>query len=290
MKSTMTDLLSDRTVQFMNERGRLFGIAYRMTGSAMDAEDILQEVFLKWQTVGEGVDSPSAYLTTMTTRASIDYLRSARVQREQYIGEWLPEPIPTPMLDNAQLAESLSMAFLVILERLSPIERAVFLLREVFDYDYAEIATMLQKSETNCRQIFARARKHVNENRPRFTPSDQAHEMLLGQFLQACAEGNLNNLTALLSQEAVLVSDGGGVVKSALRPIVGADRIARFFMGLVKRAGGEAYPRFVLVNGQTAIAMHYQGRLYNVIMFHIENGKIVRVYVVANPNKLHRIE
>lgn len=280
----------DRTAQFMNERGRLFSIAYRMTGSAMDAEDIVQEVFLKWQQVGEGIQSPSAYLTTMTTRASIDYLRSARVQREQYIGEWLPEPISAPLPDNTQLAESLSMAFLVILERLSPIERAVFLLREVFDYDYAEIATMLQKSEGNCRQIFVRARKHVNEHRPRFNPSEQTHEVLLGQFLQACAEGNLNQLTALLSQEAILVSDGGGVVKSALRPIHGADRIARFFLGLVKRAEGNAYPRFVSVNGQTAIAMYYHGQLYNVMVFYMEQGKIIRVYVVANPNKLRRIE
>lgn len=279
----------DITTQFMSERGRLFGIAYRMTGSAMDAEDILQEVFLKWQTAHEGVESPSAYLTTMTTRACIDYLRSARVQREQYIGEWLPEPIPTPMIDPAQLGESLSLAFLVILERLSPIERAVFLLREVFDYDYAEIATMLQKSEANCRQIFARARKHVNEHRPRFTPSDEAHEVLLGQFLQACAEGNLTNLTALLSQEAVLVSDGGGVVKAATRPILGAENIARFFLGLVKRSGGDYYPRFVSVNGQTGIALYYQGKLIYVMVVYVDVGKIMRVYVVANPHKLTKI-
>jgi len=278
----------ERTAQFMAERGRLFGIAYRMTGSAMDAEDILQEVFLKWQVV-LGVDAPPAYLTTMTTRACIDYLRSARVQREQYVGEWLPEPIPTPITDTVQLSESLSLAFLVILERLSPVERAVFLLREVFDYDYTEIATMLQKSDANCRQIFARARKHVNEHRPRFTPSDHAHEILLSQFLQACAEGNLNNLTALLSQEAVLVSDGGGVVKSPLLPIIGADRIARFFLGLVKRAGGEAYPRFVSVNGQTGIAIYYQGKLTYLIVFQTEQGKISRVYVVANPHKLRRV-
>jgi RNA polymerase sigma-70 factor (ECF subfamily) len=285
----MTDE-NERTAQFMTERGRLFGIAYRMTGSAMDAEDILQEVFIKWQAVGEGVDTPPAYLTTMTTRACIDYLRSARVQREQYVGEWLPEPIPTPIVDTAQLAESLSLAFLVILERLSPIERAVFLLREVFDYDYAEIATMLQKSEVNCRQIFARARKHVNEHRPRFTPSDQTHEVLLGQFMQACAEGNMSSLMSLLSQEAILVSDGGGVVKAALLPIIGADRIARFFLGLVKRAEGDIYPRFVSVNGQTGIAIYYQGRLRYLMLFYADMGKIQRVYVVANPHKLRRID
>lgn len=280
----------DATTQFMSERGRLFGIAYRMTGSAMDAEDILQEVFLKWQTAHEGVESPAAYLTTMTTRACIDYLRSARVQREQYIGAWLPEPIATPLIDPAQLGESLSLAFLVILERLSPIERAVFLLREVFDYDYAEIATMLQKSEANCRQIFARARKHVNEHRPRFRPSDEAHEVLLGQFLQACAEGNIHNLTALLSQEAILVADGGGVVKAAMRPIVGAENIARFFLGLIKRAGGDYYPRFVSVNGQTSIAIYHQGRLSHLMIFYADANTIARVYVVANPHKLTKIQ
>lgn len=276
--------------QFMHHRPRLFGIVYRMTGSAMDAEDILQEAFIKWQQVGQTAENPSAYLTTMVTRASIDYLRSARVKREQYVGEWLPEPIPTTNTDTAQLTESLSIAFLVLLERLAPMERAVFLLREVFDYDYAEIATMLGKSETNCRQIATRARKHVNEHRPRFTPSEQTHEVLLGQFVQACAMGDLQGLTTLLSQDAVLVSDGGGEVKAALRPIFGADHIARFFLGLMKRAEGDVYPRFVAVNGQTGLALYHQGRLVYVMLIEADATHIHRFYVVANPKKLTRIE
>ena len=201
---------------FHEHRGLLFSIAYRMLGSSADAEDMVQETFIRWQqTSGVDIRSARAFLVTIISRLCINHLHSARVQREEYFGEWLPEPLVTSLMDTdspelSRIDGSLSMAFLVLLERLNPVERAVFLLREVFDYEYSEIAEILGQSEANCRQILGRARQRVAEMRPRFDPSPQQRERLLHQFLKATSDGNLEGLVALLSSEVVLHSDGGG--------------------------------------------------------------------------------
>jgi RNA polymerase sigma-70 factor (ECF subfamily) len=230
----------DRFEAFDEHRNLLFSIAYRMLGSVADAEDLVQETFLRWQDAEPGeVKSPRAFLSTVITRLCINHLRSARVRREQYVGPWLPEPLLTARgadpEGDARRAESLSMAFLVLLESLSPVERSVFLLREVFDYDYPEIAQVVGKSEVNCRQTLRRARQYVVERRPRFDPSPSQREQLTSQFLKASAEGDMQGLLALLAEDVALWSDGGGKASAALRPIWGADRVVRFMLGSLRK-------------------------------------------------------
>ena len=230
-----------RAEVFDRNRPLLFSIAYRMTGSVMDAEDAVQEAYLRWQRASDDeVRSPSAYLSRVVTRLSINRLRSARVRREQYVGPWLPEPVLGEQVqeigDQAELEDSLSMAFLVLLESLTPVERAVFVLREVFDYEYAEIASLVGKSEANCRQISHRARQSVAARRPRFESSPQQEERLLEGFLRASLSGDMEALLALLSEDVILYSDGGGKTQAALKPIYGADRVARFLSGILKKA------------------------------------------------------
>ena len=250
--------------QFSQYRSLLFSIAYRMLGSAMEAEDMVQETFLRWQQVPEGeVKSTKAYLTSIITRLCIDQLRSARVQREQYVGPWLPEPLLTEQTpqqsDPTVLAESLSMAFLVLLERLNPTERAIFLLREVFDYGYAEIARIVGKSEANCRQLARRARQHITSQRPRFEPSPEAQQRLTSQFMETVATGDLPGLLTLLADDITLWSDGGGKVTSATRPIHGATNVAHFFLGIVRKIPANYKVRLTWVNNRPAI-IGYEGR------------------------------
>jgi len=280
---------TDPSVVFDRYRPLLFSIAYRMLGSVMDAEDVVQEAYLRWQRALE-VRSSRAYLSAVVTRLCIDQLRSARTRREQYMGPWLPEPLPTESAPDAvAVDESLSMAFLVLLESLNPIERAVFLLREVFDYDYAEISHLVDKSEANCRQIARRARQSVTARRPRFERSPEQEERLVERFVEACTGGDMEGLVSLLSDDITVWSDGGGRVAAARHPIHGPERVARFFLGLV----GKAPPTFVIrrtgINGGPGIVGYVGGRPLNVLTFDVAEGRIRAIRIVLNPEKLRAV-
>jgi RNA polymerase sigma-70 factor, ECF subfamily len=280
------------TETFERHRPLLFSISYRMLGSVMEAEDVVQEAFLRWQGASGGeIHAPKSYLSTVVTRLSIDRLRSAKARREEYVGPWLPEPIATgegsDVAGAVALDETLSMAFLVLLESLTPVERAVFLLREVFDYDYAEIASLVGKSEDNCRQISRRARQSVAARRPRFESSPEQEERLMGSFLEACMSGDMESLLALLSADATLWSDGGGKTRAALNPIYGADRVARFFSGILRKAPPGFVVRRASINGRPGFIGYFEdGRPQSVTTFDVAEGSIRGIRLVVNPEKL----
>lgn len=285
------------TEVFNDNRNLLFSIAYRMLGLVMDAEDMVQECFIKWHDAcNDDVDSPKSFLATMVTRLCIDYLRSARVKREEYIGPWLPEPISTsddsPEKQVTQ-TDHLSTAFMVMLERLSPIERAVFLLREVFDYEYAAIAAIVDKSEANCRQILRRARQHIDEDQARYEPDIAVQQQILDQFVQLTATGDLEGLLALLAEDASIVSDGGGIAVAARRPIVGAESIAKFLIGIYqKQMHRYKDPRleFREFNGQLCVVFLSEGVLQFVMTVAYDtSGKIKNIYSQLNPDKLRHL-
>jgi len=279
----------EKSDAFEQLRGYLFSIAYRMLGDVGDAEDIVQDAYLRWQRADQDtVESPKAFLSTIVTRLAIDHLQSARVRREEYIGPWLPEPLLVTEESEA-LAESVSMAFLVLLESLSPIERAVYLLREVFDYGYDEIARIVSKTEANCRQLFARAREHVAQRRPRFKASTEESDRLTGQFLQTIATGDLPGLVSLLSEDITVWSDGGGKATAARQPIHGADRVARFLLGLMKKAPPDYSFRLARINGRPGIINYAWGRVFSVIVLDIADGRIQSMYSVVNPDKLRHV-
>lgn len=283
-----------QTDTFTEYRPLLFSIAYRMLGSVMDAEDAVQETYLRWERADEpGIESPKAYLSTIVTRLSIDQLRSARVQREQYIGPWLPEPLITEegadMEERVALADSLSMAFLVMLESLGPVERAAFLLREVFDFEYVDVARIIEKSEANCRQLVHRAKQHVKENRPRFDASTAKAQEIAAQFLHAATTGDMDRLLGLLAGDATLWSDGGGKVAAAINPIYGAEKIARFMVGIMKKAPEHFDARLVEVNGQPGVVTYVGGKPYSAATFDVLDGKICGIRIVNNPDKLQRL-
>jgi RNA polymerase sigma-70 factor, ECF subfamily len=278
-------------------RPLIFSIAYRMLGSVAEAEDVVQESFLRFHRAleeGVTVEAPKSYLATVATRLAIDHLRSARVRRETYPGPWLPEPVvekePT-VARHAEMAESLSMAFLLILEALSPVERAVFLLREVFEYGYDEIAEVVDKTEENCRQIFARARRHIDAGKPRFETSSEKHEELARSFFAACQDGELEDLVKLLAADAAFYSDGGGQAAAATQPLHGRDRVARFLSGLFakgRRIGSRLQQ--VEVNGQEgALVLDAQDRIISVFALDIADGAVRSVRVVVNPDKLRHL-
>ncbi len=279
---------------FMAQRTLLFGLAYRMLGSVMDAEDIVQEAFLRWRQVASAtVETPRSYLSTVVTRLCIDHLRSARVRREQYVGPWLPEPLVGAQQEGSAgddaLAESLSLAFLVLLESLTPVERAVFLLHEVFGYSFEETAAVVGKSAANCRQIARRARRRVDERRPRFDASPTHQERVLSRFVQACTTGDMAGLLALLADDAMLWSDGGGKVVAARRPIRGATNVARFLLGVLTKAPPDLTARLAPVNGQPGFIVEVNGHLTNVTVLDLADGRIQAVRIVANPDKLQRL-
>lgn len=279
---------------FNQYRSLLFAIAYRMLGTVTDAEDMVQETFLRWQQTAEmTVKSAKTYLSTIITRLCIDHLRSARVQREQYMGPWLPEPIMTQQTDDpaaqVELADSLSIAFLVLLERLSPVERAVFLLREVFEYDYDEIAKMVAKSPANCRQILKRSRQHIAAQRPRFPVSQQQQEQITAKFLEASTQGNLQGLLTLLDKDVTFWSDGGGQVAAALKPLHGTMKVARFLLAIRSKWLSTAVTQIIEINGQLGIITLIDGCIHSVTTFEIVNGSIQSIYVVRNPEKLKQI-
>jgi RNA polymerase sigma-70 factor, ECF subfamily len=283
---------------FESYRSYLFAIAYRMLGSAMDAEDMVQETYLRYQTTPpETIVSLKAFLTTILTRLCMDQLHLARRKRELYVGPWLPEPIltaTTPESDGpekrVETEESISLAFLVLLEQLQPFERAVFLLREVFEYEFVEIATMLGKSESACRRSFSRAKKHLSEHRPRFPSSPQTHRQLLTGYFQAVKTGEMTTLTNLLSEGVTLWADAGGKIKqAALRPITGRDAVARFSLGTVRFLPEDYLMEMAEVNGLPAVIIRTGGRALLVLTIEVEAEHIQAIRLIANPEKLARV-
>lgn len=283
-------------LDFESHRSRLFAIAYRMLGSAMDADDMVQEAWLRYQQVdAAAIQSPQAYLTTIVTRLCLNQLTSARAQRESYIGPWLPEPILTSSdtlfytpAHHVNQYESISVAFLFLLERLSPAERAVFLLREVFDYAYDEIAAILDKSEVACRQLCSRAKQHLTAHRPRFESSSSQHDHLIHHFFQAIEGGDLEGLTRLLAEDVVVWTDGGGKVVAALHPICGRDLAARFMLNSKQLAPGPFVGEMASVNGRSAIILRNQeGGIFLVVNVETDETLIRTVHIVGNPDKLH---
>jgi RNA polymerase sigma-70 factor (ECF subfamily) len=287
--------LQIRLATFDQYRGLLFSVAYRMLGSVADAEDMLQETFIRWQQArDEEIRSPRAFLVTIVSRLCINHLQSARARREEYVGQWLPEPIVTgpgsDPLEMVRIDESLSMAFLVMLERLTPVERAVFLLREVFAYEYTEIAAILGQGETNCRQILSRAKQHVGAMRPRFKTSQRKKSDLLERFFKATSSGDMEGLVALLASDVVLHSDGGGKAIAAPNLIRGADKVARGALGAFQRLLPQNLDiRLTQVNGDPGIVSYLHGKPYSVLTFDASEDGIHAVYVVTNPEKLARI-
>ena len=283
---------------FQTYRPLLFSIAYRMLGSAMDAEDCVQEAFLRWHRATENaeeeaVQSPRAFLCTVVTRLCIDQLRSARAKHEAYVGVWLPEPLVTAYEPDpgtsAELSESLSMAFLLLLEHLSPVERAVFLLHQVFDYEYAEIARIVEKSEENCRQIMHRARQHLAARRPHYDVASTQREQLMSQFTHACSNGDMEGLLKLLAEDVILHSDGGGKAPAALNPIYGPSKVARFLLAVLPKVPPGIVWRRAMVNGQSGIVGYLDGAACFVVSLAIVGGCIQEIDVVVNPDKLQHV-
>jgi RNA polymerase sigma-70 factor (ECF subfamily) len=276
-------------------RPLLFSIAYRMIGSVSEAEDVVQESFLRIHRAeadGTKIESPKAYLSAVTTRLSIDHLKSARVRREQYIGQWLPEPLFTdPEPDaaaQAETADSLSMAFLVLLESLTPVERAVFLLREVFDFGYPEIAKIVDRTEDNCRQLYVRARRHIDERRPRFEASKEQREELAQRFFAAAQQGDTKALVEMLAADVVVYGDGGGKAPSWPRPIHGREQVAKLMAATLAQAvrlGASLQPTHI--NGQPGLLFaDPEGRIGAVMSLDIADGVIQTIHSVINPDKL----
>jgi RNA polymerase sigma-70 factor (TIGR02957 family) len=278
-------------------RPLLFSIAYRMLGSASEAEDVVQEAFLRFHRAAEEdhIENPKAYLSQIVTRLSIDELRSARVRRESYTGTWLPEPLigdaAPDAAQHAETADSLSMAFLVLLESLSPVERAVFLLREVFDYPYEEIAEVVGKSEDNTRQLAVRARRHIEDRKPRFEADRERRDELARQFFAAAEEGDTDGLMKLLADDVVFYGDGGGKGPAISKPLYGRERVLKFLHNLFTQAGAmNIAVEPTLVNGEPgAIAHDPDGRILSVLSIHIEAGQIQSIRSVVNPDKLAHI-
>ncbi len=270
-------------------RPYLFAIAYRMLGSVADAEDVVQEAFLRYHAAGVEPESPKAYLATITTRLAIDQLRSARTQREVYPGEWLPEPLAEEdAARHAEMADSLSLAFLHLLEKLSPVERAVFLLREVFDYPYDEVARIVGKSEANSRQILSRAHAHIDDGRRRFDVSREEREEVAQRFMDAWETGDTDALVAVLAPDATLYGDGGGKAPSIRDPLVGALRVAKALVGWRPKLLAQGVTHRVAdVNGEPGFVYYWpDGRVAGVQELEIADGVVVAVRAIANPDKL----
>jgi len=287
---------------FEELRPRLFAIAYNMLGSVMEAEDIVQDAYVRYQLVDqEKVQHPQAFLRKMVTRLCLDTLKSARVQREEYIGPWLPEPILTDANSIGQnpevhlsRTETISLAFLALMEQLSPLERAVFLLREVFDYDYAEIASTLERSEAACRKLFSRAKQHLTENRPTLEESPQSVAPMVAGFLQAAQTGDMEALLKFLAEDVQLTSDGGGKVAAATRPLHGREIVARFFLGITRqmqKAGVDIGTSVREFNGSPGVIVRDKDtqQIFAVFVFQLEQGKLQSIQAIRNPDKLRHL-
>jgi RNA polymerase sigma-70 factor (ECF subfamily) len=300
----MLGVTPDRTAIFEEHRVFLRGLAYRMTGSLADAEDLLQDAYLKWRGVTATVENPRAYLSKLMTRICLDWLKSARVTRETYVGPWLPEPVLDERSlspdSSSELAHDISVALMLALERLNPMERAAFLLHDVFDVDYAEVAETLAKSEEACRQLATRARAHLREGRPRRRPTETEAERVLQAFAHALS-GDFEALTHVLAEDAMFYADGGGRVPAAMLPIAGRESIVRFLkMVLAKHhsryaagpgaaAAGELLWRPVTINGMPGFVLVFGGDVMQTLAFDIDAGLVTGLYAVRNPDKLRRV-
>jgi RNA polymerase sigma-70 factor (ECF subfamily) len=284
--------------QFEEYRPLLFSIAYRMLGSVTEAEDMVQNAYMRYGQMPPGsIASPKAFLSTVVTRLCLNHLQAARTQRESYLGPWLPEPLltedeedPHSPIKQAERLESISMAFLVLLERLTPVERAVFVLREVFDYPYPEIAAIIAKEEATSRQIFHRAKKFIAAQRPRFTPSNKQHQQLLGRFMDAVEEGDLDGLTQLLASDVTMWADGGGKIRgAATRPLHGPQAVARFVIASLRFVQGKLTAEIMEVNGEPALLLREDGRPFVVVSITVGEHHILEIRVISNPEKLRHI-
>lgn len=280
---------------FTRLRPRLLGVAYRMLGSLAEAEDVVQDVWLGWNEAGAArIDDAEAWLVVAATRRSIDRLRRARADRARYVGLWLPEPVltdeaPATPEDLQEAASDLSIAFLTVLERLAPEARAAFLLREVFDADYRDIARTLDKSEAACRQIVHRAKSQLREQRPRYRVPAQAHQRLMRRFVEAWNDGDLRAMTALMADSATLIGDGGGIVGAFPEPMVGGARIARLLFAATLRPQRGLRIELATINGRCGVLRYFGGELESAQAFDSDGERITRVYVQRNPRKLERI-
>jgi RNA polymerase sigma-70 factor (ECF subfamily) len=282
-----------RTEAFEAQRGRLTRLGYRMLGSLSEAEDVVQDAWIRWTRAGDDIQDPAAWLVRATTRLCIDRLRAAKAEREAYKGPWLPEPLIEPFAeDPVERAEDVSVAFLLALERLSPLERAVFLLRDVFDEDYGAIARTLDRSEAAVRQLASRAREHVREARPRFAVPPETAQRLIAAFAQASATADFSALSAMLTEDAVMITDAGGKRPAALRVLVGRDDILRLLEGLQWRHGLPAMERFELarINGAPGLIAHLHDGPETMALEPSPDGRICAIYVMRNPDKLTHID
>lgn len=285
------------TTRFELHRRRLLGLAYRMLGSRADAEDLVQEAWLKWSQVQhDGIENDEAYLTTIITRLCLDKIKQERVRREAYIGQWLPEPITDAAnLDSqtaSEYADDLSYALLLALERLSPLERAAFLLHDVFDVPFSEIATTLERNESAVRQLAARARKSVREKKPSRAAPPDAHKKLLTAFLMALGEGDTNRLKTLLREDAVFISDGGGKKPSVSKPVQGAESIIRLLMGFIRQDASQGNSIAVIdavINGSNGLLIFNDGTLEQTLMISVDGEYIDAIYAMRSPEKLARL-
>lgn len=279
---------------FMAHRRLLFTVAYGLLGSAADAEDVLQESWLRWAAVDRSeIREPRAYLVRIVTRQALNHVRSVARRREDYVGEWLPEPLLTSpdVADDVELAESVSIAMLTVLETLGPAERAVFVLREVFDLPYDEIADAVGKSPAAVRQIAHRAKEHVSARRPRMRVPRSEQERVVARLVVALNAGDLQSLMDLLAPDVVSVADSGGKVRGAShRPIIGASRLARYLVGGMSKVEGVLVASSMWVNGQPGIRMELDGQLIGVVSPTVEDGRVTRVHTIANPEKLRRLD
>lgn len=282
------------TELFQKNHSRLLGLAYRMLGSRADAEDVLHDAWLRWHAQDKGeVDDAEAWLVTVTTRLALDRLRRAKVERQHYPGPWLPEPLePTEEAPSEQLerAETLSLSFLLLLERLSPEERAAFLLKEVFDYSHSETAAILGITEEACRQRVHRAKTRLREGRPRFHLDRAAQQRMLQRFIQAMERPDLDSLRALFAEDAVHISDGGGVVTAVLHPLHGADRLARLYRQIAINSYGAARYQLSTLNGAPALLIWAGEQLSSVMWVEAEGERITAIHAIRHPEKLSRIE
>ncbi|GAA1091491.1 RNA polymerase sigma-70 factor [Streptomyces javensis] len=279
------------TTTFEEHRRMLFGIAYRMLGSVADAEDVVQDAWLRCSQVSTPVENPAGYLTRTVTNLALSRLTSAAATREQYVGPWLPEPLVTrpDIGEEVELAESVSLAMLVVLESLSPLERAVFVLKEVFGFSFREIAGMLDRGEAAVRQVGSRARAHVQARRPRYDAPAEVRRQVTEEFLAACLGGDLNRMMELLAPDVTAWSDGGGKVKAALRPQRGADKVARFLAAVIAQPMDDPQVHAVDVNGRPGLLLTVAGRPDTVACAEVEDGRITEIRIIRNPEKLRHL-
>lgn len=279
------------TTTFEQHRRMLFGIAYRMLGSVADAEDLVQDTWLRCSQVSTAVDNPGGYLARTVTNLALNRLSSAAATRESYVGPWLPEPLVTQpdAAEEVELAESVSLAVLVVLDTLSPLERAVFVLKEVFGFSYREIAGMLERSEASVRQVGHRARSHVRDRRPRYDTPAEVRRQVTDEFLAACIGGDINRMMELLAPDVTAWSDGGGKVKAALRPQHGADKVARFLAAVVNQPMEDPRVHPVDVNGRPGLLLTVAGRPDTVACAEVVDGRITEIRIIRNPDKLRHL-